>query len=69
MYYICIIYVLYMGKRKAIPVQVYYRPIGFQEVEVAARFLDSRRMSVVRLSALPTGHIFSPGNIPATHFC
>jgi len=57
-----------MGKRTAIPVQVCYRPGGFQEVK-AARFLDSRHMKVVRLSALPTGHIFSRGNIPATHFC
>jgi len=57
-----------MGKRKAIPVQVYYRPIGFQKVETA-KFLDSRRMKVVRFSALPTGHIFPSGYIPATHFC
>ena len=60
-------YVLYVGKREAIPVQVYYRPTGFQEVE-AARFLHSRHMKVGRLSDLPTGHIFFPGNIPATHF-
>jgi hypothetical protein len=57
-----------MDKHKAILAQVYYRPNVFQEVETA-RFLDSRRMKVVRLSALPTGHIFSPGNTPATYFC
>jgi hypothetical protein len=32
---------------KAIPVEAYYRPIGFQEVE-ATRFLDNRHIKVVR---------------------
>jgi len=50
------------------PVQVYYSPIGFQEVE-SPRFLGSRHMKVVRLSALRTGRLYSPGNIPGTHFC
>jgi hypothetical protein len=40
-----------IGKCKAIPVQAYYRPIGFQEAE-ATRFIDSQHMKVVRLSAL-----------------
>src|SRR5215470_10409421 len=44
------------------------RPLGFQEVE-APRFLDNRHMKVVRLSALRTGRLYAPGNIPATHFC
>jgi hypothetical protein len=44
------------------------RPFGFQEVE-ASRFLDSRYMKVVRLSAVRTGRRYSPGNIPRTHFC
>ena len=26
-------------------------------------------MKVVRLSALRTGHLYTPGNIPGTHFC
>jgi hypothetical protein len=26
-------------------------------------------MKVVRLSALPTGRFYPPGNIPGTHFC
>ena len=26
-------------------------------------------MKVVRLSALRTGHLYLPGNIPGTHFC
>jgi len=29
----------------------------------------SRRFQVERLSALCTCHIYSPGNIPGTHFC
>jgi hypothetical protein len=44
------------------------RPLGFQEVE-APRFLDHRHMKVVRLSALRTGCLYPPGNIPGTHFC
>ena len=28
-----------------------------------------RHMKVVRLSALRTGHLYRPGNIPGTHFC
>jgi len=38
----------------AIPVQAYYRPRGFKEVE-AHRFRDNCHMKVVRLSALCTG--------------
>jgi hypothetical protein len=44
------------------------RPRGFQEVE-APRFQDNRQMKVVGLSALRTGRLYSPGNIPGTHFC
>ena len=44
---------LIKGKGKAIPVQEYYRPCGFQEVE--APFLDNQHMKVVMLSALRTG--------------
>ena len=39
----------------------------FQEVE-APRFRDSLHMTVVR-SAVCTGHLYPPGNIPGTHFC
>jgi len=35
------------------------RPSGFQEVE-AHRFQDIRHKKVVRLSALRTGHFYSP---------
>ena len=40
----------------------------FQEVE-APRFQDNRHMKVVRLSALRTGRLYRPGNIPGIHFC
>jgi hypothetical protein len=43
-------------------------PRGFQEVE-APRFLDNLHMKVVRLSAIRTGRVYPPGNIPGTHFC
>jgi hypothetical protein len=56
--------VSYMMKVK----QSHYRPWGFQEVE-APRFLDNRHMKMVRLSALRTGRIYPPRNIPGTHFC
>ena len=57
-----------IGKGKALPVTGLYNPWGFQEVE-APRFYDSRHMKVVRLSALRTGRLYSPENIPGTHFC
>ena len=53
---------------KSNPSTVLDRPWGFQEVE-APRFQDSRHMKVVRLSALRTGRLYPPGNIPGTHFC
>jgi len=48
--------------------QVYYRHVGVQEFE-APRFQDSRYMKVVRFSALRTGRLYPPGNIPGTYFC
>jgi hypothetical protein len=44
--------------------QSHYRP---GQVE-APRFLDNRHMKLVRLSALRTGRVYPPGNIPGTHF-
>jgi len=32
-------------------------------------FLGSRDMKVVRLSAVRTGNLYPPGDIPSTHFC
>ena len=55
------------GKGKATPVQACYKPIALQEVEVP-RFQDKRQMKVVRLSALRTGRLYPPENIPGTHF-
>jgi len=45
------------GKGKAIHVQVYYSPRGFQEVETPT-FEDSRHMKMVRFSALRTHHLY-----------
>jgi len=53
---------------KATPIMSLDRPRGFQEVE-APRHQDNRHMKVVRLSALHTGRLYPPGNIPGTHFC
>ena len=44
-----------------------YRTWGFQEVK-AHIFQDNRHMKVVK-SALRTGRLYLPGNIPGTHFC
>ena len=52
---------------KEIPVQDYYRPTVFQEVETP-RLLDNRHMKVIWLSALRTGRLYLPGNIPVTNF-
>ena len=49
------------------PIRDLERPWGFQEFE-APRFQDNRHMKVVRLSALRTGRLYAPGNIPGTHF-
>jgi len=45
------------GKGKAIPLQTWTGPEGFQEGE-APRFQDNRHMKVVRSSDLLTGHLF-----------
>jgi len=44
-------------KAKAIPLQAWTGPEGFQEVE-APRFQDNRHIKVVRLSALRTGRLY-----------
>ena len=40
----------------------------FQDVEVP-RFQENQHIKVVRFSALRTGRLYPPGNIPGTHFC
>jgi hypothetical protein len=43
------------------------RALGFQESE-ALSFQENRHMKVIWLSALRTGRLYSPENIPGTHF-
>jgi len=53
---------------KPIPVQAYYRPRGFKEVE-APNFRDSRHMKMVRLPAVHADRLYLPRNITGIHFC
>jgi hypothetical protein len=53
---------------KSNPITGLDRPWGFQGVE-APRFQDNRHTNMVRLSAVRTGRLYPPGNIPDTHFC
>jgi hypothetical protein len=46
--------------------QTLYKPRGFRKAE-APRFPDNRHMNVKSLSALNTGRIYPPENIPGTH--
>ena len=48
--------------------QSVFSPWGLQEVE-APRFHNIWHIKAVRLSALRTGRLYSPGNFPGTHFC
>jgi len=50
------------------PITGLERPWGFQEAE-APRFKNNQHMNVVRLSALRTGRLYTPGNIHGTYFC
>ena len=60
--------VFWCAKRYSSPITGLDSPRGFQEFE-ATRFQDSRLIKVLRLSALRTGCLYPPGNIPGTHFC
>jgi len=51
-------------KGKTIPGKALKVPGGW-----APKFQDNRHMEVVTLSALSTGRLYPPGNIPGTHFC
>jgi hypothetical protein len=55
-------------KRYSSPITGLNRPRGFQAVEVP-RFQNNRNTKVVKLSAVRTGRLYTPGNIPGTHFC
>ena len=35
----------------------------------SVKFQDNRHMKVARLSALRTGRLYNPGNLPGHHFC
>jgi hypothetical protein len=50
---------------KAIPLQAWTGP---EKVKVP-RFQDSRHMKMVRLPALCSAPLYTPGNIPGIHFC
>jgi hypothetical protein len=52
-------------KMSSCPVTDLDRLRRFQEVE-APRFEDNRHMKVASLSALRSGHLYPPGNIPGT---
>ena len=52
-------------KCKAIPLQAWTGPEGSRRLRIP----DIQHMKLVRLSALRTGCLYSPGNIPGTHFC
>jgi hypothetical protein len=53
---------------KATPLQAWPGPEGSSRLKLP-EFEDSGHMKVVRLSALRTGRVYPPGNIPGTHFC
>jgi hypothetical protein len=59
---------MYTFMCKSNPITSLDIPGGFQKFEDKI-FQDSRHMKVVRLSALRPGRLYSPGNIPGTHFC
>ena len=66
MFYSTVYY--YILKGESNPITGMDRPWGFQEGE-SPRFKENRHMKVVRLSALRTGRLNPPENIPGTHFC
>jgi hypothetical protein len=59
---------LIIKKSKSIPVQTCTRPKRPSSFRLPV-CLDNRHMKVVKLPALRTDDIHSPGNIPGTHFC
>jgi len=55
-------------KGKSATVHAWKGPWYFQEVE-APTFQDNRHKKLVKMSALRTGRLYLPGNIPGSHFC
>jgi hypothetical protein len=55
-------------QREASSVQAYYRSTGFPNVG-SPTFLENRHKKMIRLSALRTGRLYPPGNIPITQVC
>ena len=55
-------------KTKAIPLQAWTSPSGCRWFRLP-EFIDIRHMKVVRLSAVCTCRLYSPGDIPGTCFC
>jgi hypothetical protein len=55
-------------KRLNYPITCLDRPVGFQEGDTPI-FPDSLRIKVASLSALRTGRLYPPVDIPGTHFC
>ena len=51
--------------KQSIPLQAWTGPEGFRRL----RLILDWHMKVVRLSALCTGRLYPPENIPGTHFC
>jgi len=59
---------IFKSKSKDIPAQAWTDRKGPRCVRLQD-FMNNQHMKVVRLSALPTGQLYSPGNIPGTYFC
>jgi len=56
------------GKGKVVPILAWTGLCGSRNLSLP-EFLDSQNMKVARLSALCTGHLYPPGEIPGMHFC
>jgi len=55
-------------KIKAIPVQVWTGPEDSRRLRLP-EVVGKQHMKVVSMSALRTGRLYTPGNLPGTHFC
>ena len=55
-------------KSTAFPVQAWKGPWASKKFRLS-EFVENQHMKLPRLSAVRTGHLYPPGNIPGTHFC